>query len=209
MVQFTPGVYADSLWTGTKMTEGSYFVDSATGTRRINDIIFIYISESTTANVKSDQDFDTQNDVQAGFQDWFNIEGWESWTDIFKLESPQMKTKKNDSSNMPAWQFNVDNQFDAEAESIRTNLVKTKLAARVIEIKPNGNLLIEGKRAITINQELSQLLLTGVARPEDIDQYNQIESTKLADLKVSVIGEGEVSKASSRGFIGRALDFLR
>jgi flagellar L-ring protein FlgH len=209
IVQFTQSVYADSLWTGTKITEGSYFVDTATGIRHINDIIFIYISESTEANVSTDQLFDTKDDVQSEFNDWFKVQGWESWTDIFKLESPQMQSVKSNPANLPGLQFNVKNKFDSQAESNRTNLVKTKLAARIIEIKPNGNLLLEAKRFIKINQEMSQLLLTGEARPTDIDQNNQIESTKLAELKVSVIGQGDLTQASRRGIIARVLDFLR
>ncbi|MFC1809421.1 hypothetical protein ACFL3D_04800, partial [Candidatus Omnitrophota bacterium] len=70
-------VYADSLWSGTRVSDSSYFVDARTKGRDVNDLVFIYISESTIANVSSDQDFETETKIQGAFESWFSIDGWE------------------------------------------------------------------------------------------------------------------------------------
>ncbi|MBN1493725.1 MAG: flagellar basal body L-ring protein FlgH [Candidatus Omnitrophica bacterium] len=202
-------VWADSLWSTGPSCDNLYFVDENTKQRDINDIVFVIISEETAASVEAIRDYDTQSNYTGGFNDWFSVDGWEDILDLLKFESPTLKTKKHDTSNLPAWDLQLDNKWDGEAESTRKNSVQTKIAARIIEIRPNGNMLIEGKRIIHINDENSELLLSGIARPEDIDGYNQIQSSKIADLRVSVIGKGELSRASKPGVLATVLSFFQ
>jgi flagellar L-ring protein precursor FlgH len=66
---------------------------------------------------------------------------------------------------------------------------------------PNGNLVLEGVKQITINSERQTIVVRGVARPTDLTPANQIQSDRLAMLEVTVTGKGVVGDAVRRPFI--------
>ena len=73
---------------------------------------------------------------------------------------------------------------------------------------PSGNLAIEGKREISINNERKEILLQGVVRPRDIDYNNSVLSTQIADAKMIYTGVGVVGEKQRPGWLARAMDFM-
>ena len=72
----------------------------------------------------------------------------------------------------------------------RQDQLATNVAAVVTQVLPNGNLVIEGKQEIRLNSEMRELLVAGIARPEDIDSDNTIELPKIAEARVAYGGKG-------------------
>ncbi len=82
------------------------------------------------------------------------------------------------------------------------------ITARVMDVMPNGNLAIEGKREIYVNNEKKEILLQGVVRPKDIAFDNTISSTQIADAKVIYTGIGVVGEKQRPGWGARLFDFV-
>ena len=85
-----------------------------------------------------------------------------------------------------------------DGETTRENTLRATLTARVSEVLPNGFLVIEGTKNITVNSETQTVAVRGVARPVDITTGNMVSSDRLALLEIKVNGKGVVNDAVRR-----------
>ncbi|MCX7822990.1 MAG: flagellar basal body L-ring protein FlgH [Syntrophobacterales bacterium] len=93
-------------------------------------------------------------------------------------------------------------------KTTRTNTVKAYMTATVVEVLPNGNLVIRGSRWVKVNDELHQIVLEGVIRPTDITRNNTVMSQNIADAKIFIVGKGPVSRQQRPGWLGQIIDLL-
>ena len=98
--------------------------------------------------------------------------------------------------------FKGEGKYEAEGE------VKATITGRVIDVLDNGNLLIEGRRLVKVNQDTKTILITGIIRTADIQANNTVFSEKLHNFQVSIVGEGPLTRSGSEGFLGQILDIL-
>ncbi len=82
------------------------------------------------------------------------------------------------------------------------------LSARVTRVLDNGNLVIEGRRLVKVNDETQILVVSGVVRPYDVAPDNTVLSSRLADGEVRLEGRGVVSDRQRPGLLQRIFDFL-
>lgn len=101
-----------------------------------------------------------------------------------------------------------EKEFDGEGEYVREDELVTRLSAEVIEIRPNGNLVLEARTRIRTDDEEWYTQLTGTCRPEDITAANTILSNQIFDLQVEKRHKGSVPKAASKGILAQALDAI-
>ena len=90
--------------------------------------------------------------------------------------------------------------LNGEGATTRETNLSTSLTARVVHVLPNGNLIIEGTKEITINAETQTVVLRGIVRPVDIDTANAVLSERIAEMEVRVNGKGVVGSAIRRPF---------
>ena len=88
-----------------------------------------------------------------------------------------------------------DRKLDGSGETIRETELNTILSARVTHVLPNGNLVVEGTKAVTVNSETQKVLVRGVVRPYDLSTGNAVRSDQIAMLEVSVAGRGVIADA--------------
>ncbi|MEA1968653.1 MAG: flagellar basal body L-ring protein FlgH [Thermodesulfobacteriota bacterium] len=98
------------------------------------------------------------------------------------------------------------NDFTGEATSDRTGQITASIAARIIEVLPNGNLGIFGKRAMKVNSEVQYIVVSGIVRPQDISCDNRVKSTYLADSSIEYFGKGALADKQKPGWGTRFFD---
>ncbi len=93
-------------------------------------------------------------------------------------------------------------------ETNRRETIRARLSAQVIAVDSNGNLKIQGKRTTKINGETQTITLTGIIRPADLSADNTVYSTKIANMVLTIEGDGIVSETKEPGLITKFLRIL-
>ena len=167
-----------SLW-----TPGSRLADAARDVRasQVDDVVTIIVAEKASAvasgTTKTARASSTQNSVSAlagvtrSAGPWANLAGTSGNT-----------------------------QLSGQGTTSRDVTLSTNLTARVARVLPNGNMLVEATKDISINSERQTISVRGVVRPADLAFDNTVSSDRLADLEVRVNGKGVVGDAIKRPF---------
>jgi flagellar L-ring protein precursor FlgH len=87
-----------------------------------------------------------------------------------------------------------------EGATTRETTLHTSITARVVQVMPNGNLVIEGVKNVTVNAETQAVVLRGIVRPADITTGNAVSSERIAAMEIRVNGKGVVGDAIRRPF---------
>lgn len=98
--------------------------------------------------------------------------------------------------------------FSGGGKSVRAGDLSGTITTRVTEVLPNGNLVINGNRVITVNDEKQVMEITGIVRPEDVTAENSVMSTLVADAQIKYNGKGTVAEKARQGFLSRVLSML-
>lgn len=88
--------------------------------------------------------------------------------------------------------------LDAQGTSATNSSLSTILGGQVIEVLPNGMLVIEAARQVEFSQQTQTIVLRGVVRPEDISQQNRVLSTAISSLELQVRGKGIITDYTHR-----------
>ncbi len=89
--------------------------------------------------------------------------------------------------------FGNTHSTSGEGDIDRSEEVNLQLAAVITQILPNGNLVLLGRQEVKVNQELRELMVTGIIRTSDIDTDNSVDHTKIAEMRVAYGGRGTLS----------------
>ena len=180
-----------TLWPGERNTN-NFFSDGRAA--KVGDIITVKIAEATKSNEKATTDLKrTGADVSLGVPNFFG------------LETNNYPSSINPSSMLKA---TVKNDFKGEGETVRDGSIIATLSAKVVEVMPNGNLAVEGKREITLNNERKEKLIQSVVRGKDIAADNSVFSTQVDDAKVILTGFGKKKKKQAPGWLARIFDLV-
>jgi len=97
-------------------------------------------------------------------------------------------------------QVSGNTQLSGDGATSRQTVLDTTLTARVVQVLPNGNLLLEASKDIQVNTERQAITVRGIIRPTDLAPGNVVQSNRLAQLEVRVNGKGVVGDAIRRPF---------
>lgn len=109
----------------------------------------------------------------------------------------------------PGVKFDLKNKYETESDAARKDKFTTHITARIIDVKPNGNLVLQASQSEIHDDNEYTMTLTGVCRSEDVTPDNTILSSQIAELRLEDRNKGAVHDATQRGWIPRVLDWLK
>ncbi len=184
---------AGSLWRGS--SEGLFHDNRARG---LNDLVTIKIVESAKGakTATTDTERTTSED--------------RSVTSLFGL--PLNLTMRDflgaGTAFAPELKGGVKTLLESDGETTRGGTLSASITAKVAEVLPNGNFVLEARKETLINNENQILVLRGIVRPLDIRPDNTVLSTYIADAKISFTGEGVLDDQQAPGWMTRVLDHV-
>lgn len=163
---------------------------------RVHDLITIIIREQRKYESESELESEKEFKIRSTLDAFLKIDDCRLGASTFPDGKPNIDYKFN-------------SELKNEAEKDREDRLVTRITASIIDIKPNGNLVLEAKARVRFDDEDSSVTLLGVARSGDVNPDNTILSTQLADKEIIVHNTGAVRDGSRRGWIPRLLDTIR
>jgi flagellar L-ring protein precursor FlgH len=185
-------VCAGSIYKEAARKKTDFFSDFRA--KKTGDIVTILIVENNSASESSTVDTEKEHDFNFVLNSIFG--------------AGEKLFGKEDGTNLTSGNFSASNEFGGQSEVSSEGQVTATLAATVKEVMPNGNLLIEGRRAIMVNKEQKNIILTGMVRPRDITSLNTVRSTHIADASITFEGFGEVTDQSKPGLLSKLLNLI-
>jgi flagellar L-ring protein precursor FlgH len=160
--------------------------------RRVGDIVTVKVVESSTgtntANTTAKRDSSTELTVSSLFG------------------RTAMPVAGGLIGSEPLFATETSRDFQGDGTTTRRNTITATVAARVINVMPDGLLQIEGARETKVNNETQYLVVSGLIRSRDVSADNSVLSTQIADAQIAYYGKGVVSDRQRPGWFSRLLD---
>lgn len=181
---------SNSLWVETA---GLYEDVKA---RRLNDLVTIDVTENISGSGTADTAASKSSTLDAAITDFFGAPLNLNRNNIFG----QGKTFS------PTASGSMKDDFKGAGATKREGKLIGTITAKVVEVMPNGNLIVESRKEITVNNEKQILILMGMIRPDDIAADNSVPSSKVADAQVYFVGDGIIQDKQSPGWLVKFFD---
>lgn len=200
---------ADSLWLKATNNEQGMFADKRA--RNIGDIVTIVIDESITTTQA--QEIKTYDKTESAFGPVLNniVNQFISQipTVISAMTGVKSTGENATATGVPIINFGTENKFNGGGTVTGRFAVSSRAAVTVVDVLPNGNLVIEGRKIIGANRETQYAYLRGILRQADVTRDNTALSSNIADAQVEYIPEGELTEAQKKGWLLNAWDKVR
>jgi flagellar L-ring protein precursor FlgH len=159
---------------------------------RINDIITVIVDEKSQVTSEGEIQRRKRSSIDARLQDWIKL-------------TPDLKPA-DQADGDPRLRASLNTQLQSQMEMETADGMRFRISANVVDIRPNGNLVLEAHRRIANNSEVWEQSLTGVVRREDVLPNNTVLSEKIAELQVCKREQGHVRDGYRRGWLQRLVD---
>ena len=152
------------------------------------DILTVHLQENTDASKSTSTTADREstttvtNPTILGASPEFNVPGFVPLTSTRNLS---LETNLSSSS-----------EFEGSGASSQKNQLTGDITVTVVEVLPNGNLIVRGEKRLTINNGNEYIRLSGIVRPIDIQTDNSVMSTQIADATIMYTGDGQVAEVN-------------
>jgi len=164
-----------------------------------HDLIQIVVRETSLA--KSSHDLKTEKE--------YGIDGQvKAWPDLRLSDLIDLQINAGRTTNLPKLDVDFNKDFEGKADFERRDDLTARLTAEVIEVLPNGHLLLEARTHIQIDDEEATMMVTGICRAQDVTPANTILSNQIHDLEIEKVHKGELRNATQKGIIAKVLDTI-
>lgn len=158
--------------------------------RDVGDILSIVIQERSKVKNEDKTERDSTTSLRAQIE-------------AFSLSDKFFKTNV-----LPELDVRSARSFGGEAKQEKDSNFEARMAVMIVDVMPNGNLVIAGSRMLEVDDEVKTMRISGVVRPLDIASDNAISSAMVAEARVSMTGEGGNTRMNTRGPVGTLFDTL-
>jgi flagellar L-ring protein FlgH len=157
--------------------------------RRVGDLVFVDVIETSSATVTSNAKRNRDSGTLGGLV-----------TAAGALPAPGAAVIAGAAGALGS------RKFEGSGTTGRQSNLQARIAARVVEVLPNGDFRIEAQKVVTINKEDEKLVLHGIVRQRDISSDNAVPTTAVGDLRVQLSGKGVASADSAPGWLFRLFE---
>jgi flagellar L-ring protein precursor FlgH len=167
---------ANSLW---RSGARAFFIDQRAS--RVGDILTVLIDIDDSAKTQNTTNASRTSGNKAGIPH------------LLGLESSLGKILPGGYDPANAIETNATTSSTGTGAVNRSEKISLTIAAVVTTVLPNGNMVIQGTQEVRTNNEVRQLTVAGIVRPEDISSSNTIRHTQIAEARISYGGRGDIS----------------
>lgn len=175
-------LHAQSLWKDE--TSHSMFADKRA--RAVGDILTILVQENTSSSKENGTKTSKSTGLDAAINTF--------------LYSPAASGFMTQGGQLPAIKMASKNTFDGGGQIQNSERMTARIAVKVVDVLPNGSLVVEGRRQTKISGETTDAILRGVVRQEDISANNTVFSYNVADAAIQYLSKGPVSDSQRKGW---------
>ena len=179
---------AQSLWNDG--TSKAMYADKRAS--RVGDLITIVVQENTTASKDNATSTSKKASMDAAIATF--------------LYSPTASGLLTKGGQLPALKYSSANNFDGGGTIKNSEQIVAQVTVRVIDVLPNGNMLVEGTRETSFSGEKQNIVLRGIVRPEDVAANNTVFSYNVADAKIHIVGRGTIADSQRKGWFTKIWD---
>lgn len=155
--------------------------------RGIGDVITVVFDESTNAVKKADTTINKKSDT--------------SITNPTILgELPQLSAFGGNNFNL-GFELEGDRKFSGNGDVKQSNQLQGKVSVTVMDVMPNGNLVVKGEKWVTLNHGDEFIRLSGIVRQSDIAPDNTVLSSRLANARIAYAGKGDAANSNKMGWL--------
>lgn len=151
--------------------------------RFVGDIITVKITENTSASTTSNAKVDRSDKASASISNMSRLPG---------KSMLGLGLDANSTSN-----------FEGKGNAGNNNVFTGNITTTVVEVLPNGNLLVSGEKQLAIGTQTEYIRVSGVVNPSFVDSSNTVESAKVADARIEYKSTGFISEAEAMGWMAR------
>lgn len=166
----------NSLW---RQGSRSFFRDPRAA--KVGDILTVNIAIGDQAKIANTTSRSTSAAENAGLPNFLGLES----------RLPGILPDAVDPSSLV--NLNSDSSSSGTGSVDRSESINLTVAAVIVQVLPNGNLVIQGQQEVRVNSEVRELVVSGVVRPEDIASNNTIRHTQIAEARISYGGRGQIT----------------
>jgi len=166
---------------------------------RIHDLIQIVVREQQTSKHSQDLELDKE----------FSLNGSIGAFPELRLEDLlQLQLFAGRATMLPELDVELGKSFEGDGKYSRTDDVTARLTAEVIEVLPNGNLVLEARTFIQSDEEQTRLKVTGICSPDHVQPDDSVLSNRIHDLRIEKCHEGELKQTTRKGLVPRFFEYL-
>jgi len=162
-------------------------------TLKLHDLITIAVNESSTLNSQGEVDR-----RKTGTYDW-QLKNWVKLSGLSLKSAPM-------TGGAPQANSTLDQEYQANSQLQTKDNLQFKITAEIVDIRPNGNLVVEAHHHIRVEENVWEESLTGIIRRDDVLPGNTVPSERIAELSIDTRKVGIVRDGYQRGWLTRIYD---
>lgn len=163
--------------------------------RRVGDILVVQLVENTTSSKSNETTINKSTSTSIDNPTVFGTSP--------EFDLPGFFPLANTSDVNLETSLSSDHEFSGDSSSDQSNNLDGTIAVSVVEVLPNGNMMVRGEKRMTLNQGNEYVRISGIVRPTDVLANNTVLSTQIADATITYTGEGPTDASNVLGWLAK------
>jgi flagellar L-ring protein FlgH len=171
--------------------------------QQVGDLLTIRLEEESerqnqsTTQIQKENEFNenTSQVLNTAVSDVLARFGGGKWADYLRL--PSLGGIANSNSNR------------SQGNVVQKQIFEDTISCQVMQVLPNGNLMVQGRKTIAHAKEKTDFYVTGIVNPYFLNSENEISSQKVGNLQVMVAGNGIITRSQNDGIISKIMSYVQ